>query len=538
MALKLTITEIGEQLPNTTELNLDLEPIPSWGDDDNTNDESEAGIVLTDHTIYNCKSIIEDIPGRNLFLSRYINAIELNGKYNIADPTKERKNVNHLFEWFKKTAQEEETYKKIEVSFRDVNNEEYKNIVFEKCFMVNYLEKGSNKEGTVEFYAFIRNFDELETATSATSAMGVGDSTETRGGATPLGASSQNSGVNALVLNTPSSANYINGGGGTPQADPILVEARFSTYGSLDFILPVTHRNGNAYLRRGGNTDTTHSVIRSEEEWVLLDDYVRIGQFGRPRITTAGNEITHHYSRSDFVLRRQMATANPVHVRGNLMESTNNRPQGIIVHSTHAANPTLRRYVAPDDGILGAPAARHWNQSSSDDWVRGSRRDALAVHAWIGVTRVGTVATYQTLPWNMQGVHAGQPANRTHIGFEICEFFSRGDAINENNRAYFNAIYKESVQLCALLCRMYGFDPMNERHLIDHWGGSLLSPQLTNASNDVDAPITAQRSRNQAGYFYIFGRNMSQFRMAVRAVNDAISAQNKQILESKGLEMH
>lgn len=50
---------------------------------------------------------------------------------------------------------------------------------------------------------------------------------------------------------------------------------------------------------------------------------------------------------------------------------------------------------------------------------------------------------------------------------------------------------------------------MNERQLIDHWGGSRLVPQLTNPSPDVDSPT---------GYFTVFGRNMTQFRRAVRNI--------------------
>lgn len=37
-------------------------------------------------------------------------------------------------------------------------------------------------------------------------------------------------------------------------------------------------------------------------------------------------------------------------------------PKGIMVHSTGANNPWLKRYVGPDDGLLGVNAAgNHWN---------------------------------------------------------------------------------------------------------------------------------------------------------------------------------
>ena len=37
-------------------------------------------------------------------------------------------------------------------------------------------------------------------------------------------------------------------------------------------------------------------------------------------------------------------------------------PKGIMVHSTGANNPNLKRYVGPDDGLLGANKyGNHWN---------------------------------------------------------------------------------------------------------------------------------------------------------------------------------
>ena len=75
------------------------------------------------------------------------------------------------------------------------------------------------------------------------------------------------------------------------------------------------------------------------------------------------------------------------------------KPKGIMVHSTGCNNPNLRRYVGPDDGLLG-PGGNHWNQPQPD-----GRK--VCVHAFIGKLADGTIATYQTLPWNMRGWHAG-----------------------------------------------------------------------------------------------------------------------------------
>ena len=94
-------------------------------------------------------------------------------------------------------------------------------------------------------------------------------------------------------------------------------------------------------------------------------------------------------------------------------------PKGIMVHSTGANNPWLKRYVGPDDGLLGKNQyGNHWNTHHPDG-------REVCVHAFIGKLADGSIATYQTLPWDHRGWHAGGAANNTHIGFEICEEVSR-----------------------------------------------------------------------------------------------------------------
>lgn len=106
-------------------------------------------------------------------------------------------------------------------------------------------------------------------------------------------------------------------------------------------------------------------------------------------------------------------------------------PKGIMVHSTGANNPNLRRYVGPDDGLLGRnTGGNHWNTATPG----GSQ---VCVHAFIGKLKDGTIATYQTLPWNYRGWHAGGAANNTHIGFEICE-----DGLSDST--YFQKVYREA----------------------------------------------------------------------------------------------
>ena len=167
-------------------------------------------------------------------------------------------------------------------------------------------------------------------------------------------------------------------------------------------------------------------------------------------------------------------------------------PRGIMVHSTGANNPNLKRYVGPDDGLLGKNQYNnHWNTDKP-----GGRQ--VCPHAFIGKLADGTIAAYQTLPWNMRGWHCGSGAqgsgNDTHISFEICED-------NLTDAAYFNAVYKEAVELCAYLCKQYGIRP-ERPYLICHSEGH----KLGIASNHGDV----------MHWFPKHGKSMDTFRAEVK----------------------
>ena len=130
--------------------------------------------------------------------------------------------------------------------------------------------------------------------------------------------------------------------------------------------------------------------------------------------------------------------------------------QGLMLHSTGAPNTKLSRYVGPDDGLLGVnPYGNHWNQPTPDG-------RQVCVHGFIGKLKDGSIATYQTLPWNMRGWHAGGSANNTHIGVEICED-------NLCDGTYFHEVYQEAVELFAYLCKQFGLDPL--KNIICHAEG-------------------------------------------------------------------
>ena len=171
-------------------------------------------------------------------------------------------------------------------------------------------------------------------------------------------------------------------------------------------------------------------------------------------------------------------------------------PQGIMIHSTGANNSNLKRYVGPDDGLLGVnPYSNHWNQA-----MPGGRN--VCVHAFIGKLADGNIATYQTLPWNHRGWHSGGSANDTHIGVELCE-----DDLTD--ASYYNKVYTEAVELCVYLCNQYKLTGMD---IICHSEGY----KLGIASNHADV----------LHWFPRFDKSMDTFRSEVGKILEA-PAQNK-----------
>ena len=203
-------------------------------------------------------------------------------------------------------------------------------------------------------------------------------------------------------------------------------------------------------------------------------------------------------------LYTQLLTHNSCYIKGEHI-----RPRGVMVHSTGANNPWLRRYVAPDDGRLGTPSPRHWNQSGV----------GACVHAMIGKLADGSVASYQTLPWNMRGWHCGRSGNDTHISFEICE-----DGLDDE--VYFRQTYLAAVELTAYLCLQYHLDPEADGVVLCHSEGY----QRGIASNHADV----------MHWWRKFGATMDDFRadvaleMArVQGGEDMTEAQVRQIVREE-----
>jgi len=179
------------------------------------------------------------------------------------------------------------------------------------------------------------------------------------------------------------------------------------------------------------------------------------------------------------------------------------KPVGIVVHSTGANNSSIKRYSQPSDNdpnraellsLLGVNKyGNHWNRSAV----------SKAVHYFVGKRADGTVGVVQNLPEDIAAWGSGKGKKGSynyeptgHIQFEICED-------NLKNKEYFDAVYRAAIELCADICRRYGWKSNvivshREAHAkgfasnhsdIDHW---LLKFGLTmnDFRNEVDKLLT------------------------------------------------
>ena len=160
-------------------------------------------------------------------------------------------------------------------------------------------------------------------------------------------------------------------------------------------------------------------------------------------------------------------------------------PKGIMVHSTGANNPWLKRYVGPDDGLLGKNQYNnHWNQPMDRE---------VCVHAFIGKLADGTVATYQTLPWDSPWLALpAAPATTPTSPSRSARTISRTPPI-------WTRSIIEAVDLCVYLCGLYG---LTEQDIICHCEGH----DLGIASNHGDV----------LHWWPKHGKNMDTFRAAVK----------------------
>jgi len=172
-------------------------------------------------------------------------------------------------------------------------------------------------------------------------------------------------------------------------------------------------------------------------------------------------------------------------------------PIGFMIHSTGAQNKTLKRYIFPDDGLIGVNQYNnHWNQAS----INGKPLNLL-VHGFIGEDKNGVVRAYETCPPNRVAWHCGGNGNKNLIGYEICEG-------SPTDIDYFNKVWDLSTKVVAEYCVMYNWS-INK--VISHKEGNRIG--IASAHSDPES------------YFKNFGKTMRDFRLAVQVEIDNLKAQ-------------
>ena len=119
-------------------------------------------------------------------------------------------------------------------------------------------------------------------------------------------------------------------------------------------------------------------------------------------------------------------------------------PAGIIIHSTGANNPNLKRYVNAPEICGENPYRNYFDRPDSN----------VCTHAVVGKDKNGEVKAAKLLPWNVccwgcgngsKGSYNYAPA---YIQIEIAE-----DALND--RAYFEETFGLAADLCQRLMKNY-----------------------------------------------------------------------------------
>lgn len=194
--------------------------------------------------------------------------------------------------------------------------------------------------------------------------------------------------------------------------------------------------------------------------------------------------------------------------------------KGILWHSTGANNPTLKRYVQPDDNapdrdeLLKLLGKNIYNNDLNHS------NDEIGLNAWIGLLADGTVTSVQTMPWNYRpwGCGSGSKGscNVGWIQFEICE-----DGLTDSK--YFNKVYQEACELTAYLCKLYNINPKGTATLNGVTVPTILchhdSYQLGLGSGHYDI----------YNWFPKFGKDMSDVRNDVsKLLNSDTSSKNEE----------
>lgn len=123
-------------------------------------------------------------------------------------------------------------------------------------------------------------------------------------------------------------------------------------------------------------------------------------------------------------------------------------PAGVVVHSTGANNPCLKRYVDCPEEVGVNAYGNHWNTATPE-----GRK--VCVHAFIGYDKNKEVRVAEILPLNIccWGVGSGKNGSYNYspayIQFEICE-----DGLKD--KSYYQKVFAVAAEYTAHLCKTYG----------------------------------------------------------------------------------
>lgn len=163
-------------------------------------------------------------------------------------------------------------------------------------------------------------------------------------------------------------------------------------------------------------------------------------------------------------------------------------PEGIIIHSTGANNPNLRRYVNAPEVCGENPYKNYFDRGDSD----------VCPHAVIGLDKSGEVRAAKLLPWNIccwgcgSGSSGSYNYSPAYVQIEVCE-----DELND--REYFDRAFGLAAELCQRLLRNY--PTIRPENIISHHEAHLRGY----ASNHADCDHWLRK----------FGLNMDWFRALV-----------------------
>lgn len=141
------------------------------------------------------------------------------------------------------------------------------------------------------------------------------------------------------------------------------------------------------------------------------------------------------------------------------------KPVGLLIHSTGANNPNLKRYCQPSKN--DANYAELMKLFGENKYKNDNNRAGVNVcpHGWIGKLADGSIATVECLPhtiacWGCgKGSKGSYNYNPTaYIQVEVCED-------NLTDKSYFNKVYREAVEYFAYLCKELG---LTEKDICSH----------------------------------------------------------------------